>query len=899
MIPKTALAWHELSGYIDQALERDGAARDSWLHELETTAPGVAAQVRDYLREVAELDRRHFLQDPALAQPLPVTLEGQQLGPYTLDRPIGHGGMGTVWLCHRSDGRYEGQAAIKLLNTALVGHPSAGRFAREGSVLARLQHPNIAHLLDAGVAGSGQPYLVLEYIEGERIDLYCTHQSLDLQRRIALFLDVLAAVAHAHSNLIVHRDLKPSNILVTHHGVVKLLDFGVAALLSNDLERVAGGRLTVLGAPGLTPGYAAPEQLCNGPITTATDVYALGVLLFVLLAGRHPLSADDVSLSELMRLTLEAEIPPPSAVAADPRQRRLLEGDLDNIVAMALRQNPAERYTTVELFAQDLRRYLQLQPVLARPQSLRYRAAKFIRRHRASVAAALVIGVTLIGGIAATTLQMFEARRQRDERQFQSERADATNQFLWALMESDSAPGLPPLTLEDRVRRGMQMLETRAEAEPSFAGRMLIQLPQREVKQRNPELTIQIYERALELGRRAEDTLLMATAQCAVVDVLESVGQTEQSARRLAEAKVLMGRDYAATGISGTGCLMAEAKVESRLGNQARAVELLRGVVAEIETGRESCGACYPSVLSLLGQIYIDQGRIGDAIEVALKVGPAYAAMGFGDTMSSLTARQNVATLLSMAGEVRPALAERERINAQLQRFSVPGETFGYTLNHATALLRLGRGSEARQVLGGSVERARAAGNVRMYLALLVNQAWAAMLEREWTAAQSMLDEAQPVAAGGAGSPGLRGRIELLRAQIEHGNGRLQDAQEHIDKALSQMRYGSEQPERALPQVLTFASRVALERGDASQAQKLASDALLLSERVARAPDTSADVGESLLRLARARTAIDEHAAVRPLLERAERCLSNGFGAEHVATLEVRSLLAGNGSKNR
>src|SRR5262249_41919157 len=205
------------------------------------------------------LDKRNFGGGAATSMLAAASLAGHTFGSYTLDRPIGHGGMGTVWLAHRSDGRFEGQTAVKLLNAALVGHPMERRFAREGSVLARLEHPNIARLLDAGVAAGSQPYLVLEYVRGERIDLYCEKRNLNIEQRVRLFLDVLAAVAHAHRNLVVHRDLKPTNILVTDDGVVKLLDFGVAALLSSSADDAT--RLTRNIATGLTPGYAAPEQL--------------------------------------------------------------------------------------------------------------------------------------------------------------------------------------------------------------------------------------------------------------------------------------------------------------------------------------------------------------------------------------------------------------------------------------------------------------------------------------------------------------------------------------------------------------------------------------------------------------------------------------------------------------
>ena len=215
--------------------------------------------------------------------------------------------MGTVWLAHRSDGRYEGRVAVKVLNAALLGRPTEQRFVREGSVLARLRHPNIAQLIDAGVAPSGQPYLVLEYVDGERIDRYAEARSLSVEARVRLFLDVLAAVAHAHVRLVVHRDLKPTNILVTQDGVVKLLDFGIAALLGAE-----DGELTREVDPALTPEYAAPEQLLGHPVTTATDVYALGLVLFVLLTGKHPFAPEGKSGPELARATLEQQTPRPS-----------------------------------------------------------------------------------------------------------------------------------------------------------------------------------------------------------------------------------------------------------------------------------------------------------------------------------------------------------------------------------------------------------------------------------------------------------------------------------------------------------------------------------------------------------------------------------------------------------
>ena len=438
--------WREISPYLDEVLDLEIEARAAWLQDLQAREPEKAARVRAHLLELAELDKQNFLGSAATSLLASASLAGETFGSYTLDRSIGYGGMGTVWLAHRSDGRFEGQVAVKLLNAALVGHPTEQRFAREGSVLAKLKHPNIAHLLDAGVAGGSQPYLVLEYVSGDRIDLYCEKHELSIEQRITLFLDVLAAVAHAHSNLIVHRDIKPANILVTDDGVVKLLDFGVAALLSTSAEEATN--LTSHIATGLTPGYAAPEQLLGEPITTATDVYALGLVLFVLLAGTHPSNPEGKTASELMRLTLETDAPRPSEIASKAGAGRLLRGDLDNIIAMTLRRNPTERYSTAELFAQDLRHYLAHEPVSARPRSFRYIAAKFVRRHRVAVLSASAVAVALLATGGFAVRQMIEANQQRRAAEDQASRAESTRDFLQLVLTDAGTSGRPFTTSE-------------------------------------------------------------------------------------------------------------------------------------------------------------------------------------------------------------------------------------------------------------------------------------------------------------------------------------------------------------------------------------------------------------------------------------------------------------------
>jgi len=416
--------WGRLSPLLDELLDLPDDDRDARLAALHAEDPKIGQAVAAMLEHLPAIERGEFMQDAAL--PKPGGLAGQAIGPYTLVREIGHGGMGTVWLARRTDGRYEGEVAVKFLRSGLFGHGDAARFQREGSILARLSHPNIARLLDAGVMADGaQPYLVLEYIDGEPIDEYCHRLALSVEARLRLMLDVLAAVAQAHNRLILHRDLKPTNILVTKSGEVKLLDFGIAKLLDDAGAAAMETALTQRVGNAFTPEFAAPEQLQAGDVTTATDVYALGVLLYILLGGDHPTATPTGAPLDRMRSVIET-VPRRLSEAVlkrggptqrwSPESRRLageLRGDVETIVAKALKKAPAERYANAAEMADDIRRYLAHEPISARPDSRLYRAAKFVQRHRAGVAAtSLAIGALSVG-IGVALWQAREAQAQR------------------------------------------------------------------------------------------------------------------------------------------------------------------------------------------------------------------------------------------------------------------------------------------------------------------------------------------------------------------------------------------------------------------------------------------------------------------------------------------------------
>src|ERR1700733_13531540 len=434
--------WQAVSPYLDQALAMTDDERGAWLSSLGEQDPALATQLAALLSEHRLLAQEGFLENRRFALPNATELAGQTFGPYTLIAQIGQGGMGSVWLARRSDGRFERQAAVKFVNSGLAGRATEERFKREGSILGRLTHPHIADLLDAGISSDGQPYLILEYVDGEAIDQYCDEHKLDVEARVRLFLDVLAAVAHAHANLIVHRDIKPSNVLVTTGGEVKLLDFGIAKLLEGEGQTGAATLLTNEGGSAFPPQYASPEQLAGEPVTTATDVYALGVLLYLILTGQHPAGPGPHSPARLLKAITETEPLRPSDTTSSAnaesiaekrattpdKLHRVLRGDLDTIIVKALKKNPQERYASVTGFADDLRRYLKHEPISARPDTLAYHTAKFLRRNR-TVAALTATAIVLVIGSLSTGLYVANRQRKIAEQRFAQVRQLA-NKFI-------------------------------------------------------------------------------------------------------------------------------------------------------------------------------------------------------------------------------------------------------------------------------------------------------------------------------------------------------------------------------------------------------------------------------------------------------------------------------------
>lgn len=475
--------WKQLEALFIAALEEDAAVRPAFLDEACNGDEALRAELESML-SANDQSMALALEDRLLAESNdtandPEDLVGAHIGPYRLEELIGAGGMGEVYLAQRDDQQYEQKVALKLVGIGYRSQQIMTRFRMERQVLARLSHPNITQLLDGGIDQAGRPYLVMQYVEGLPITEYCDKHALAIDERLTLFITVCDAVQHAHRNLVVHRDLKPSNILVTEDGVVKLLDFGIAKLLNPDWDvSVAVTRSQVRL---MTPEYAAPEQVKGEPITTATDVYALGALLYEILSGRRPYQLSHRVQAEIERIICEVDPARPSTAiteASEPskqgkdtsseavsrarntgvnRLKKILQGDLDNIVLMALRKEPTRRYVSAAQLSEDISRYQNGLPVRAQKDAVGYRMQKFVRRHRTGVIFSALLLALLVGFSIVTATQSRLLRAERDTARLEKDRSEQVIGLLVDLFQTANpalAPGGDTLSIREFVKKG-------------------------------------------------------------------------------------------------------------------------------------------------------------------------------------------------------------------------------------------------------------------------------------------------------------------------------------------------------------------------------------------------------------------------------------------------------------
>jgi len=916
--------WHALSPLLDQALELEGEARAQWLAALRRDDPTLAGALDPLLRDAEDVLHDRYLEraprrpsrtgdatggDGDPAQDGGGTLAGQVFGAYTLERLLGRGGMGAVWIARRSDGRFEGTVAVKLLNAALIGHAAEERFRREGQVLARLAHSHITRLLDAGVGANGQPYLVLEIVDGERIDRYCDARHLGVDARLALFLDVLDAVAHAHANLIVHRDIKPENVLVARDGAVKLLDFGIAKLLEDEDGAQDATKLTREGGRLLTPEYAAPEQLTGRPVTTATDVWALGVLLYQILVGQHPAGQATRSPADLVRSIIDT--PPLRASdavcstrtrsakalatsAADRgslppnRLRERLRGDLDSIVAKALEKDPGDRYASVTAFADDIRRHLADEPVSARPDSVAYRARKFVSRNRIAVALASLAVLATLAGLAGTLTQAQRATQERDFALRQLSRLAAISDLDDFLL-TDAAPG-KPFTAAELVARAERTVE-RAAPDASRSD-MLVALGRQYRSMNEYASARRMIGEAYALSRTQDDPSARAQAACQWAYMLADQGDLAQANRVYADALAELG-DKPQYLLDRVNCLLSGSSMARQHHQQAASSERAEAAQALIARMPYPPRALELRGFTNLADAYRVAGDFARADAAFAVASDRMRALGRADTRGASTLLNNWAiTLVAMGQPLRAEALLRRAIELQSDGTSAPSVSPLILSNYAATLRDLDRVDEAIPYADRAYAAAERAGNQVATTMALLGRANVYTLHGDYAAARNMLDEAEPRMHRMLAPDNAEfAVVAILRAMIATASHDEAAAIELADRAVDIVAASSE-AESLLPVILTRRAMLELDLGRASAAEADAARALAVARPTIAHGPPSSRVGRAYLALARAEAANGKAADAQHAAAAAVAQLEPTVGADDRDTRLARQLAA-------
>lgn len=880
---ETAQIWNEIRPHLDRAFELDEHERESFLEDLAAKAPAIERAIRQLVAEREKLETEGFLaESPCPHQP--ATLAGVRVGAYTIERLIGRGGMGEVWLAARSDGRFEGKCALKFLDASITSAKLVERFRREGQLLARLTHPNIARLLDAGTTQEGRAYLALEYVDGDPIDRYC--ESLPIDARVRLFTDVVAAVAHAHSQLIIHRDIKPSNVLVTRDGQVKLLDFGIAKLVSTDPTEGAAA-MTRMEDAALTPKYAAPEQLLGEVPSTATDVYQLGVLLYVLMTGHHPVPHAN-SRADRIRVALEAGFPKASDVAG-PSTQKLLRGDLDAILAVALRSDPKERYQTAQSFREELLRYLNHQPVHARSGATWYRIRKFAARHRYSVATSLVAGVGMCAALAFAVLQAREAVRQRDAARQELARATATNDFATFLL-SVAAPGESKFTSAELLAASERLIERQFAGNNPLKADLLATVGRQYMHSEHWNQAAAVLERAARIADEAGDASLKARAYCplALMKALQGDVKTGEALMLLALEQISDRPEHAhlkaecLTRFSDFGYINGDGAAMVRHATHAlRILETLpdQSLVRRIDAQASLAYGHY---------LLRDTAKADEAY--ALTMADIEAA-GRERTLLAADVLNNW-SLVHYLGDIRKAEPLLHRaLELRRSMEGVDGVVPSLSHNYGGVLLKLGRLADAIPIFEETIRTAQARQEFRIMFDAMMELAEVHIVGGRLSDAEAQLALLNPYLTHPRFDSNRRAQLAYYQGHLAESRGNFSAARERYAAAVELFDKG---PQKIAMNVYALAglSRCDSALGHSAAARDAAERALQLAQSFAAPGESSYLIGTALLALGDQQRAGQESerssVSYRDALGHLERTL----GADHALTKEARDKAA-------
>jgi predicted Ser/Thr protein kinase len=852
--------------------------------------PRVAAEVESLLRAAQASSK--FLSTPARAsagEAPPDGLIGSRLGAWRIQRSIGHGGMGDVYEATRAEADYEQRVAIKLLQRDAAAQIE--RFQAERQILARLEHSGIARLYDGGVS-DGRPFMVMEFVEGLPITEYCARNQTSFSGRLKLFIQVCQAVAFAHSHLVVHRDLKPSNILVTAEGTVKLLDFGIAKLL--DAQRA---RLTQLTAMPLTPICAAPEQLTGDPITTATDVYALGLLLFELLVGTHPWIGPDTPILQAMRTVLQRAAPKASRAAQDntdaPVPVSMIRGDLDAIIAKALRKEPALRYAAVAAFQSDIEKALRGEPVEAREGARLYVFGRLVRRYRWAVLAASAVFVSLAIGFGAAAWQADKASVERDAARRDAAREEAVRYSLTRMFRSAIAEkSAQPITAKGMIDESAQRVLREYKDQPQLAGQIVLTLADLYGALEDVTGSEALLRGFIAQANADADPAALADARqkLAIIDLL--AGHADSASQLLDQAEAFWRQfphQYQEERLEG---LNARIRLQRSRGDFDGSINTSREAIAQriAWSGRDhrETAILYNSLAISLSAA----GRYPEALEAYHATTAIYRAVGLGDGLDAQVILANTGTLELRLGHLREAesllktAAEREQSLAGGSAASAAalggyGRVLAITNRFEPALAAL------REAVDVATKYAGAGSPVALQNQLFLGEAQMASGDLR-TAAATLAGAHDKAAAQYGPAHIITLRAQLALAQLTLASGDAAAAKTQLTAVAATFRKLGPQSELFLAQALDNLGDAQLQSNETAAAIGSLREALAIRQK------NPGDIWESALTRERLGEALTKSgsAGAANVLKSAASDLEAQLGASHPQTLRARAALA-------
>jgi serine/threonine protein kinase/tetratricopeptide (TPR) repeat protein len=925
-------AWARIAPYLDQALDLEPRERAAWLDEMEKTQAEVAHTLRRLLSEREALKAKAFLHGsllplsrvrmflPALKEMLrhrgemeaegaqePLSFaptiaterrpadvcEGAVLGSYRLLREIGHGGMSSVWLAERCDGQLKRQVALKLPFEGPRRAQMAERFERERDILATLTHPNIARLYDAGVSASGQSYLAMEYVNGTAFTRYCNAARLSIRERLKIFLQVLAAVEFAHTHLVLHRDLKPSNILVTPHGRVVLLDFGIAKLLSR--EAAPESPPTEMVGRMLTLDYASPEHIDGHALGTTSDVYSLGVVLYELLAGERPHGSRHESQRALQEAILTRDPPRPSqltftnetAAARHTTPRKLaqvLQGDLDTVILKALKRAPAGRYQSIDAFGRDITNYLGNRPVSARPDSAWYRSCRFVMRYRWQVATATVALLAIVVGGAVAVWQARVAALQRDRAVALSSRNASINGFM-SMLVTEAASSEKPVTVSEMIARSEKLAlasdggnrEDRAAILETIA--LLHYRTSDDVGK-----SAQLLQRALALVGSSRDSGLRSRLTCLHAMMIADMGEIDAAIRNINRELDSLKSDHE----NSSRCFSNLAHIAHRAGGDAQ--DMLRYATLALDHFRQAGTNAAFEEGELLGAVAYGHNLRGDNVqanryyELALQ---KYTEAGSERSPGATVLVNNWALASAGAGVPKRALELYDHaLGIVTERDPGVRPPAPLIFNRGRTLEAIGRYAQAKEAYQLGLQLSEQSKSLTFQVTCLFNLASIAEQSGDRSAAARHLQEGVDLLGASLSAyGGLKARRAVIQGRLYLADRKLDEARAQFDLALGRNRKNESSIDAALGK-----AEVELLAGNATAAMVNARIALDMAASLQGGVPHSNYAGLSWLMLGRALQARGEVEPARQAFQSAVTHLANTVDADHPALVRARRL---------